>query len=190
MFSCQQYNNMTVYLPSQCKTCKCVCVSIPLFSSCVCLGNESNRRVPTLISFSTRSAAISNGLGSFSHTIATGFVNENYKVNAQTCSKQAQLTRIMRQYVTVDALVSVPEITGKDAGERILRIVWDKGNHWLQIADRRTLGSEWRESLAITFTPSDVTTLSTFSLSLVTQTQNKKTAGCGYQQVVATGFFV
>lgn len=39
------------------------------------------------------------------------------------------------------------------------------------MAERRTLGSEWRESLAITFTPRDATTFSTFSLSLVTETQ-------------------
>lgn len=58
---------------------------------------------------------------------------------------------------------------GQDTGQRIQRTAQDTGNHWLQMAERRTLGSEWRKSLAITFSPSDVTTLSTFSLSLVTE---------------------
>lgn len=55
----------------------CVCVYVPLLSSCVCSGNEPNLRAPTLISFSIFSAAMSNGLGSFSHTIATVCIKEN-----------------------------------------------------------------------------------------------------------------
>lgn len=58
--------------------CVCAWVYIPFLSSCVCSGNVSNRRAPTLISFSTLSAGICNGLGSFSHTIATVCVQENY----------------------------------------------------------------------------------------------------------------
>ena len=42
------------------------------------------------------------------------------------------------------------------------------------MAERRTLGSEWRKSRAITLTPSDAITFSTFSLSLFSlKTKNK-----------------
>lgn len=65
-------------------------VCLPLFNSCVCSGNESNRRAPTLISFSTLSAAMSKGLGSFSQTITAIFVQEHSTPNGQTSPTDAE----------------------------------------------------------------------------------------------------
>lgn len=58
-------------------------VCVPFLSSCVSSGNKSNCRAPTLISFSTLSAVMSNGLGSFSQTIATIWVQENLTLKVQ-----------------------------------------------------------------------------------------------------------
>lgn len=67
--------------------CVCVCVFTdePFLSCCISSGRESKRRAPTLISFSTLCAVMSNGLGSFSHTIAAVCAQElSKKWNAST----------------------------------------------------------------------------------------------------------
>lgn len=65
--------------------------------------------------------------------------------------------------------------TGSEPTLRIQSTAVDTGSHWLQMALRSTLGSECRRSLDISFSPRELTTFSTFSLSLLTQTERLRT---------------
>ena len=129
--------------------CMCVCVFLhvcegvlPVFSSWVCWGRESNLRAPTLISLSTLSDPMSRGLGSFSHTMTGRTLRRTHVSGARSHARARTHTHTgihthtqvcrhtgMRKHVDTQTSMRTHTHTDRHTHRRIHSTACETGSH-------------------------------------------------------------